>query len=56
MCALFMSCYVRFRWDSDCVCHVLMAEVVALCSLKTSVLNSGDEDSGKLMSAVANTL
>ena len=32
MCALFTCCYVRFRWDSDCVCHVLMAEVVALCS------------------------
>ena len=56
MCALFTCRYVRFRWDSDCVCHVLMAVVVALCSLKASVLNSGDEDSGKLMSAVTNTL
>ena len=43
MCALFTCCYVRFRWDSDCVCHVLMAVVVALCSLKASVLNSGDK-------------
>ena len=56
MCALFTCCYVRFRCDSDYVCHVLMAVVVALCSLKASVLNSGDEDSGKLMSTVANTL
>ena len=56
MCALFTCCYVRFRCDSDCVCHVLMAVVVALCSLKASVLNSGDDNSGKLMSAEANTL
>ena len=40
MCVLFTCCYVRFRCDSDCVCHVLMAVVVALCSLKASVLNT----------------
>ena len=40
MCALFTCCYVRFRCDSDYVCHVFMAVVVALCSLKASVLNS----------------
>ena len=55
MCALFSCCYIRLRCDGDHVRHVLNVVDVALCSLKASVLNSGDEDSGKSMSAVAST-
>ena len=47
---------VRFRCDRYRVRHVLDVVCVMLCSpLKASALNSSDEDSGKLMSAVANT-
>ena len=55
MCYPFKCCYVGFGCDQDCVHHVLDVVDVVLCSLKASVLNSGDEDSGKLMSAVVNT-
>ena len=41
---------ISFRCDRDRVRHVLNVVCAVLCSpLKASVLNSGDEDSGKLM-------
>ena len=48
MCALFTCCYVRFRWDSDCVCHVLMAVVVALCPLKAPTTTAVAKEISKL--------
>ena len=55
MCCPFTCCNARLRFDRDRVRHALDVVCVALCSLKASVLNSGDEDSEKLMSAVAST-
>ena len=61
---------VYSRVESGCIScpvHVLLCKIycrcksppcareVVLCSLKGSILSSGDEDSGKLMSAVAST-
>ena len=46
-CCPFTCCYVKFRGDRDRVRHVLDA-VVAVVFIKVPVLNSGDEDSGKL--------
>ena len=43
----FACCYVRFRGLRDRVCHVLDV-VVAVVFIKAPVLNSGDEDPGKL--------
>ena len=40
MCCSFTCCYVRFRSGRS--------SVVMLCFIKAPVLNSGDEDSGKL--------
>ena len=51
---VFTCCYARFRCFRDRVRHVLDV-VVAVVFIKAPVLNSGDEDSEKLMSAVAST-
>ena len=47
MCCPLACCYVRFRCYRDRVRHVLDV-VVAVVFIKAPVLNSGDEDSGKL--------
>ena len=43
----FTCCYVRFGCLRDRVRHVLVV-VVTVVFIKAPVLNSGDEDSGKL--------
>ena len=55
-CGPFTCYYVRFRCVRDRVLHVLDVVVaVPVVFIKAPVLNSGDEDSEKLMSAVEST-